>query len=68
MDEGRKRVIAIIAGIFVASHLKTASDLFGRPQGSPHTDGMVAAITHKVRSNEFNFEADGMSGTFLTGD
>ena len=43
MDEGRKRVIAIIAGILVAKHLDTADDLFGGPQGSPRTDRMVAA-------------------------
>jgi hypothetical protein len=29
MDEGRKRVLAIVAGILVARHLKTADDLFG---------------------------------------
>jgi len=28
MDEGRKRVLAIVAGILVARHLKTADDLF----------------------------------------
>ena len=43
MDEGRKRVLAIVAGILVARHLKTADDLFGGPQGSPRTDSMVAA-------------------------
>jgi hypothetical protein len=43
MDEGRKRVVAIIAGIIVARHLVTADDLFGGPQGSPRTDKMVAA-------------------------
>ena len=43
MDEGRKRALAIIAGILVARHLKTADDLFGSPQGSPRTDAMVAA-------------------------
>jgi hypothetical protein len=43
MDEGRKRVIAIIAGIIVARHLDTADDLFGGPQGSPRTDKMIAA-------------------------
>lgn len=43
MDEGRKRVLAIIAGILVAKHLDTADDLFGGPQGSPRTDRMVAA-------------------------
>lgn len=43
MEEGRKRVLAIVAGILVARLLKTADDLFGRPQGSPRTDAMVAA-------------------------
>jgi hypothetical protein len=43
MDEGHKRVIAIIAGIIVARHLDTADDLFGGPQGSPRTDKMIAA-------------------------
>jgi len=43
MDEGRKRVLAIIAGILVAKPLDTADDLFGGPQGSPRTDRMVAA-------------------------
>jgi len=28
MDEGRKHVIGIIAGILVARHLKTTEDLF----------------------------------------
>jgi hypothetical protein len=42
MDEGRKRVIGIIAGILVARHLKTAEDLFDS-KSSPRTDGMVAA-------------------------
>ncbi len=43
MDEGRKQVLAIIAGIIVARHLDRADDLFGGPQGSPRTDKMVAA-------------------------
>jgi hypothetical protein len=43
VDEGRKRVLAIVAGILVARHLKTADDLFGGPQGSPRTDSMIAA-------------------------
>jgi hypothetical protein len=43
MDEGRKRVLAIVAGIIVARDLDTADDLFGGPQGSPRTDKMVAA-------------------------
>jgi broad specificity phosphatase PhoE len=43
MDEGRKRALAIVAGILVARHMKTAEDLFGGSQGSPRTDAMVAA-------------------------
>jgi|SRR5882724_1354037 len=43
MDEGRKRVLAIVAGMIVSRHLDTADDLFGGPQGSPRTDKMVAA-------------------------
>jgi hypothetical protein len=43
MDEGRKRVPAILAGIIVARHLDTADDLFGGPQDSPQTDKMIAA-------------------------
>jgi hypothetical protein len=43
MDEGRKRLLAIIAGIIVARHLDTADDLFGEPQGSPRTDKLIAA-------------------------
>jgi hypothetical protein len=31
-------MLAIVAGILVARHLKTADDLFGGPQGSPRTD------------------------------
>jgi hypothetical protein len=36
-------VLAIVAGILVARHLKTADDLFGRAQGTPRTDKMIAA-------------------------
>ena len=42
MEEGRKRVLAIVAGILVARHLKTTDDLFDtRP--SPRTEAMVAS-------------------------
>jgi hypothetical protein len=42
MEDGRKRVLGIIAGILVARHLKTTDDLFdSRP--SPRTETMVAA-------------------------
>jgi hypothetical protein len=42
MDEGRKRVLAIMAGILVARHLKTTDDLFDN-RSSPRTEAMVAA-------------------------
>ena len=42
MDEGRKRVLAIVAGILVARHLKTTDDLFDS-KPSPRTESMVAA-------------------------
>ena len=42
MEEGRKRVLAIVAGILVARHLKTTEDLFdSRP--SARTESLVAA-------------------------
>jgi len=42
MDEGRKRLLAIVAGILVARHLKTTDDLFdSRP--SPRTESLVAS-------------------------
>jgi len=45
MDEGRKRVLAIVAGILVARHLKTADDLFDS-KPSPRTESLVAAAVH----------------------
>jgi len=42
MDEGRKRVLGIIAVILVARHLKTADELF-ETRPSPRTENMVAA-------------------------
>jgi len=42
MEEGRKRVLAIVAGILVARHLKTTDDLFDN-RSSPRTETMVAA-------------------------
>jgi len=42
MDEGRKRVLAIVAGILVARHQKTTDELFdSRP--SPRTESLVSA-------------------------
>lgn len=42
VDEGRKRVLAIVAGILVARHLKTTDDLFDC-RSSPEDDSMLAA-------------------------
>jgi hypothetical protein len=42
MDEGRKRVLAIVAGILVAPHLKNPEDLHeSRP--SPRTESLIAS-------------------------
>lgn len=43
MDEGRKRVIGIMASILASLHIQTADDLFGGPQGSPRTDKLIVA-------------------------
>jgi hypothetical protein len=43
VDEGRKRVIGIMAAILAGLHMRTADDLFGGPQGSPRTDKLIAA-------------------------
>jgi hypothetical protein len=43
MDEGRKRVIGIMAAILTSLHMRTADDLFGGPMGSPRTDKLIAA-------------------------
>jgi hypothetical protein len=41
MDEGRKRVLTIVAGILVARHIKTTDDLFdSRP--TPRTESLVS--------------------------
>jgi hypothetical protein len=43
MDEGRKRVLGIMAAILASLHMRNADDLFGGPQGSPRTDKLIAA-------------------------
>ena len=43
MDEGRKRIIGIMASILTSLHMRTADDLFGCPQGSPRTDKLIEA-------------------------
>jgi len=42
VDEGRKRVLAIVAGILMARHLKTTDDLFDS-RSIPRTESLVAA-------------------------
>jgi hypothetical protein len=50
MDEGRKRVLGIMAAILASLHMRTADDLFGGPQGSPRTDRLIdASIQWAVR-------------------
>lgn len=41
MEEGRKRTLAIVAGVIMARHLKTADDLFD--SDGPRTDRMASA-------------------------
>jgi hypothetical protein len=42
MDEGRKRMLGIIAGILVARDLKTTEDLFDN-RSSPRTEATVTS-------------------------
>jgi hypothetical protein len=42
MDEGRKRVLAIVAGILVARHLKNSEDLH-ESHPSPRTESLIAS-------------------------
>ena len=49
MDEGRKRVIGIMAAILASLHMRTADDLFGGPQGSPRTDQLIATSVQRAR-------------------
>jgi hypothetical protein len=55
MDEGRKRVIGIIAAILTSLHMQTADDLFGGPQGSPRTDKLIAASVRNERGPKTPF-------------
>jgi len=43
VDEGRKRVLGIMAAILTSLHMRTADDLFGGPAGSPRTEKLIAA-------------------------
>jgi hypothetical protein len=42
MDEGRRRVLAITAGILIAWHLKTTDDLFDS-KPSPRNESLIAS-------------------------
>jgi hypothetical protein len=42
MDEARKRVLAIVAGILVARHIKTPEDL-GDSRPSPRTEYLISS-------------------------
>ena len=42
MNEGRKSVLAIVAGILVARHLKTPEDL-GESRASPRTECLITS-------------------------
>ena len=42
MEEGRKRVLGIMASILVSRHLKTTEDLHDR-RSSPRTESLVAS-------------------------
>jgi hypothetical protein len=43
MEEGRKRVLGIMAAILASLHMERADDLFGGLQGSPRSDKLIAA-------------------------
>jgi len=49
VEEGRKRVLGIMAAILASLHMRTADDLFGGPQGSPRTDQLIAASVQWAR-------------------
>ena len=52
MEEGRKRVLGIIAGILVARHLKTTEDLHdSRP--SPRTESLVGSAVQWAERDGF---------------
>jgi len=60
MDEGRKRVLGIIAGILVARHLNTTEDLFDT-RDSSRTRSMVAAAVRwaeRIMQKVDNLTAD----------
>jgi hypothetical protein len=59
MNEGRKRVIGIMAAILASLHMRTADDLFGTPQGSPRTDKPIAASIQWAKKIMEKIDCDG---------
>ena len=49
MDEGRKRVLGIMAAILTAIHMPRASDLFGTPSCTPESDKLISASVQWAR-------------------
>jgi len=49
MDEGRKRVIGIMAAIMASLHMRTADDLFGGPGGAPRTEKLISTSVQWAR-------------------
>jgi hypothetical protein len=43
VDEGRRRVIGIMAAILASLRMQNADDLLGGPMGSPRTDKLIFA-------------------------
>jgi hypothetical protein len=56
MDEGRKRVLGIMAAILANLHMQTADDLFGGPQGrgEPAKHSLSYQHLELLRADEHN--------------
>jgi hypothetical protein len=67
MDEGRKRVIGIMAAILASLHMRTADDLFGGPQGSPRTDKLISASIQWAEKIMEMIDEQFRSGDFTRG-
>ena len=59
-DEGRKRVLATVAGILVARHLKMPEDL-GESRPSPRTESLIASAVQWA--DRIMTRIDGVFGT-----
>jgi hypothetical protein len=56
MDEGRKRVLGIIAGILVARHLKTTDDLFNTRDSHDPKHGYCCGSVGEAASGKVDEE------------